>query len=306
MVWRDQDPPSTDVLLHLTVPCSGGGALAYLEIDKPEGRYRATVGTLFECQEICRTRDFEALAGDDDGVAIDDGRFASDIDERAVTAPNSKKAATKARRSIKLSYAVAPAAGATSGCRSCRDDRPGRTRTSAPRADIDPRRRPSGGGAGETCCRISASSSKSTSSSRSTVSIPPTIGPERKRNSGVGHVMVRQGDRRQEGIVAFGAHRISTPTPDTPTNWVPSGGSHLTPLGVRIAPDGPFMPILAVVHSCRMPWSAASLRRCRGCVTLSVSTSTHRCRAGHIGRVDRYVRWRMRCVQRGWPPWRGS
>jgi hypothetical protein len=62
MAWPDHDPPATDVLLHLTVPCSGGGAPAYLEIDKlPDGRYRATVGTLFECQEICRTRDFEAL-----------------------------------------------------------------------------------------------------------------------------------------------------------------------------------------------------------------------------------------------------
>ena len=43
-------------------PCSGGGSPAYLEIDKlPDGRYRATVGTLFEHQEICRTRDLEAL-----------------------------------------------------------------------------------------------------------------------------------------------------------------------------------------------------------------------------------------------------
>ena len=24
MVWPDQDPPATDVLLHLTVPCAGG------------------------------------------------------------------------------------------------------------------------------------------------------------------------------------------------------------------------------------------------------------------------------------------
>ena len=53
---------ATDVLLHLNVPCSGGGAPAYLEIDKlADGRYRATVGTLFEHQEICRTRDLEAL-----------------------------------------------------------------------------------------------------------------------------------------------------------------------------------------------------------------------------------------------------
>jgi hypothetical protein len=38
-------PPATDVLLHLNVPYSGGGAPAYLEIDKlPDGRHRATVG----------------------------------------------------------------------------------------------------------------------------------------------------------------------------------------------------------------------------------------------------------------------
>src|SRR6266511_6059682 len=61
MAWTEQDPPATDVLLHLVVPCSGGGSPAYLEIDKlPDGRYRATVGTLFEHQEICRTRDLEA------------------------------------------------------------------------------------------------------------------------------------------------------------------------------------------------------------------------------------------------------
>jgi hypothetical protein len=61
MVWPGQDPPATDVLLHLNVPCAGG-APAYLEIDKlPDGRYRATVGTLFEHQEICRTGDLEAL-----------------------------------------------------------------------------------------------------------------------------------------------------------------------------------------------------------------------------------------------------
>jgi hypothetical protein len=42
MVWRDQDPPATDVLLDFTVPFSGGGTPAYLEIDKlPEGLYRA-------------------------------------------------------------------------------------------------------------------------------------------------------------------------------------------------------------------------------------------------------------------------
>jgi hypothetical protein len=46
-------PAGDDVLLHLNVPCSGGGAPARLEIDKlPDGRYRATVGTLFEHQEI--------------------------------------------------------------------------------------------------------------------------------------------------------------------------------------------------------------------------------------------------------------
>ena len=62
MVWRDQHPPATDVLLDFTVPFSGGGTPAYLEIDKlPEGLYRATVGTLFECQELCRTGDLEGL-----------------------------------------------------------------------------------------------------------------------------------------------------------------------------------------------------------------------------------------------------
>ena len=40
----------------------GGGTPAYLEIDKlPEGLYRATVGTLFEYQELCRTGDLEGL-----------------------------------------------------------------------------------------------------------------------------------------------------------------------------------------------------------------------------------------------------
>jgi hypothetical protein len=49
------------VILHLNVPCAGG-APTYLEIDKlPDRTYRATVGTLFEHQEICRTRDLEAL-----------------------------------------------------------------------------------------------------------------------------------------------------------------------------------------------------------------------------------------------------
>ena len=54
MAWPDQTPPATDIILHLNVPCSGGGSPAYLEIDKlADGRYRATVGTLFEFQEIC-------------------------------------------------------------------------------------------------------------------------------------------------------------------------------------------------------------------------------------------------------------
>ena len=62
MSWTGQNPPATDVLLHLNVPCSGGGSPAYLEMDKlPDGQYRATVGTLFEHQAICRTRDLEAL-----------------------------------------------------------------------------------------------------------------------------------------------------------------------------------------------------------------------------------------------------
>jgi hypothetical protein len=62
MAWPDQDPPATDVLLHLNVPCSGGGTPAYLKIDKlADGQYRATVGTMFEYQEICRTGDLEAL-----------------------------------------------------------------------------------------------------------------------------------------------------------------------------------------------------------------------------------------------------
>jgi hypothetical protein len=32
MVWRDQDPPVVDVLLDFTVPFSGGGTPAYLEM----------------------------------------------------------------------------------------------------------------------------------------------------------------------------------------------------------------------------------------------------------------------------------
>lgn len=62
MPWPNQIPPASDVLLRLNVPCSGGGSPASLEIDKlPDGTYRATVGTLFEHQEICRTGDLEAL-----------------------------------------------------------------------------------------------------------------------------------------------------------------------------------------------------------------------------------------------------
>jgi hypothetical protein len=54
-------PAGADVILHLNVPCAGASP-AYLEIDKlPDGRYRATVGTLFEHQEIWRTGDLEAL-----------------------------------------------------------------------------------------------------------------------------------------------------------------------------------------------------------------------------------------------------
>jgi hypothetical protein len=64
MAWPDQNPPAIDVILHLNVPCAGGGPdkLTFLEIDKlPDGQYRATVGTLFEHEEVCRTRDLEAL-----------------------------------------------------------------------------------------------------------------------------------------------------------------------------------------------------------------------------------------------------
>ena len=61
MVWQGQDPPATDLLLHLNVPCAGASP-AYLEIDKlSDGRYRATVGTLFQYQELCRTTDLEEL-----------------------------------------------------------------------------------------------------------------------------------------------------------------------------------------------------------------------------------------------------
>jgi hypothetical protein len=70
MAWPGQDPPTTDPLLRLNVPCSGGGTPAYLEIDKlPDGQYRATVGTLFEHQEICRTRDLETLIRHADQMA---------------------------------------------------------------------------------------------------------------------------------------------------------------------------------------------------------------------------------------------
>jgi hypothetical protein len=71
MVWRDQDPPATDVLLDVNVPFSGGGSPAYLELDKlPDGRYRATVGTLFEFQELCRTVDLERLLRHTRAVAV--------------------------------------------------------------------------------------------------------------------------------------------------------------------------------------------------------------------------------------------
>jgi hypothetical protein len=43
---------------------------AYLEIDKlPDGQYRATIGTLFEHQEICRTSDLEGLVWHADAMA---------------------------------------------------------------------------------------------------------------------------------------------------------------------------------------------------------------------------------------------
>ena len=64
MTWPNQHPPATDVILHLNVPCAGYGTPSpcYLEIDKlDDGRYRATVGTLFEHEEICLTYDLEAL-----------------------------------------------------------------------------------------------------------------------------------------------------------------------------------------------------------------------------------------------------
>jgi hypothetical protein len=67
--WPDQQLPATDVIRHVNVPCSGPTP-AQLEIDKlPDGRYRATVGTLFEHQEICRTADLEALVRQADVMA---------------------------------------------------------------------------------------------------------------------------------------------------------------------------------------------------------------------------------------------
>ena len=47
---------------HPARECAVCRRIAYLEIDKlPDGTYRATVGTLFEFQEICRRGDLEAL-----------------------------------------------------------------------------------------------------------------------------------------------------------------------------------------------------------------------------------------------------
>jgi hypothetical protein len=61
MNWTDRDPPGTDPLLQMTIP-HHGGAPCRLEIDKlPDGRYRVTVGTLLEAQELCRTSDLELL-----------------------------------------------------------------------------------------------------------------------------------------------------------------------------------------------------------------------------------------------------
>jgi hypothetical protein len=51
--------------------CPGGGTPACLEIDKLlEGLYRATVGTLFEYQELCRTGDLEGLLRHARAVAV--------------------------------------------------------------------------------------------------------------------------------------------------------------------------------------------------------------------------------------------
>jgi hypothetical protein len=53
---------NTALITGSATPCSGGATPARLEIDKlPDGQYRATVGTLFEHQEICWTDDLEAL-----------------------------------------------------------------------------------------------------------------------------------------------------------------------------------------------------------------------------------------------------
>ena len=50
MSWPDQNPPAIDVLLRAVLRRRSP---AYLEIDKlPDGWYRATVGTLFEYQEL--------------------------------------------------------------------------------------------------------------------------------------------------------------------------------------------------------------------------------------------------------------
>jgi hypothetical protein len=64
MTWPGQNPPAIDVILHVNVPCAGTGPSSpvYMEIDKlADGRNRATVETLFEHDEVCRTRDLEAL-----------------------------------------------------------------------------------------------------------------------------------------------------------------------------------------------------------------------------------------------------
>lgn len=40
VAWPDQNPPATDVILHVNVPCAGGSP-AYLEIHKlADGTYR--------------------------------------------------------------------------------------------------------------------------------------------------------------------------------------------------------------------------------------------------------------------------
>ena len=102
MVWRDQDPPAVDVLLDFTVPFSGGGSPAYLEIDKlPEGLYRATVGTLFEYQKLYRTG-----GATTDGQA-DEARAVRDDLPEELDQAKARKAAPKApppppRRSFPL------------------------------------------------------------------------------------------------------------------------------------------------------------------------------------------------------------